>query len=115
MAEKVTVELVDDIDGSRAVETVEFRIDGSSYLIDLSSRNAMKLRQHLAEFISAGRRSEQASATPTTVASNTVSASKRQENQTVREWAREAGHSVADRGRLPQELLIRFQAAKETS
>ncbi len=45
MAKKVTVTLVDDVDGEAAAdESVEFSIDGVTYEIDLSSKNAEKLR-----------------------------------------------------------------------
>ena len=44
MAQRVQVILEDDIDGGSAAETVSFSIDGSSYEIDLSKKNAAKLR-----------------------------------------------------------------------
>ena len=48
MAKKVTVTLVDDFDGAGAAdETVEFGLDGVSYEIDLSAKNAAKLRNEL--------------------------------------------------------------------
>src|SRR4051812_6696210 len=50
------VRLVDDIDGEAADETVEFGIDGKSYEIDLSKDNAGRLRDALADFVSAARR-----------------------------------------------------------
>ena len=57
MAKKVTVTLVDDFDGDGpADETVEFSIDGVSYEIDLSAKNAKKLREDLKQWIEAGRR-----------------------------------------------------------
>ena len=57
MAKKVTVTLVDDFDGDGpADETVEFSIDGVAYEIDLSARNAKKLREDLKQWIEAGRR-----------------------------------------------------------
>ena len=57
MAKKVTVTLVDDFDGSGpADETVEFSIDGVSYEIDLSAKNAQKLRDDFKHWIDAGRR-----------------------------------------------------------
>ena len=43
MAQKVTVSLVDDLDGSEAEESVEFGLDGATYQIDLSSKNATKI------------------------------------------------------------------------
>src|ERR1700710_408070 len=57
MAKKVTVTLVDDFDGEGAAdETVEFALDGVSYEIDLSSKNATKLRRDLKQWVEAGRR-----------------------------------------------------------
>ena len=57
MAKKVTVTLVDDFDGEGAAdETVEFGLDGVSYEIDLSSKNAAKLRGDLKQWVDAGRR-----------------------------------------------------------
>jgi len=49
------IRLVDDLDGEAADETVEFGIDGKSYEIDLSKDNAGRLRDALAEFVSAAR------------------------------------------------------------
>ena len=57
MAKKVTVTLVDDFDGDGAAdETVEFSLDGVSYEIDLSAKNAQKLRDELKRWMDAGRR-----------------------------------------------------------
>ena len=44
MAQQVNVVLVDDLDGSEAGETVVFGLDGTTYEIDLSEKNAKKLR-----------------------------------------------------------------------
>lgn len=56
MAQKVTVTLVDDLDGGQADETVEFALDGVSYQIDLSNDNATELRDALANYVSSARR-----------------------------------------------------------
>jgi len=45
MAQKVTVEMTDDLDGSQADTTVRFAIDGTTYEIDLSKRNAAAMRR----------------------------------------------------------------------
>ena len=47
MAQQVQVVLVDDLDGGKAAETVSFALDGVSYEIDLSDKNAAKLRDAL--------------------------------------------------------------------
>ncbi len=56
MASKTVVELLDDLDGGRADETVTFALDGVDYEIDLSAANARALRGVLAEFIAHAHR-----------------------------------------------------------
>src|ERR1700675_2021006 len=57
MAKKVDVTLVDDFDGEGAAdETVEFGLDGVTYEIDLSAKNATKLRNDLKQWVEASRR-----------------------------------------------------------
>ena len=56
MAQRVRVDLVDDIDGSAAEESVEFALDGVSYVIDLSTENAAELRETLAKWTKSARR-----------------------------------------------------------
>jgi hypothetical protein len=51
MAQKVNVQLVDDLDGSTAESTVEFGLDGVHYAIDLSADNAAQLRDAVATYI----------------------------------------------------------------
>jgi hypothetical protein len=45
MARKTYVELIDDINGDKAEETVSFALDGVAYEIDLTAENAEKLRE----------------------------------------------------------------------
>ena len=56
MATKVLTTLQDDIDGSAATETVHFALDGVEWEIDLSERNANRLRNNLSVFIQHGRK-----------------------------------------------------------
>ncbi len=56
MAQKVDVRFVDDLDGSEAAGTVTFALDGKAYEIDLSDENAARLRDSLATFVAAARR-----------------------------------------------------------
>ncbi|MDQ3404192.1 MAG: Lsr2 family protein [Actinomycetota bacterium] len=108
MAQKVTVSLVDDLDGSEAEETVEFGLDGAAYTIDLSSDNAERLREALADFVDHARRSGGRKRAPGKVtvgrAPRTATAD-REQNQAIREWARKQGMKVSDRGRIPSEVL----------
>ena len=56
MAERVTVELVDDLDGSVADETVHFTWVGKSLVIDLNKKNGDKLRKAIEPFVAAASR-----------------------------------------------------------
>ncbi|MFC0081615.1 Lsr2 family protein [Aciditerrimonas ferrireducens] len=48
-------QLTDDIDGSEAEETVVFGLDGKTYEIDLSKKNAAALRKALAVYVEHAR------------------------------------------------------------
>lgn len=63
MAEKIHIELIDDLDGSPAAETVSFALDGVTYDIDLNEKNARTLRSVLAGYSEAGRAMTRAAAT----------------------------------------------------
>ncbi len=111
MAKQTTVTLIDDIDGSEADESVEFTIDGKSYEIDLSSANSARLRDALAPFIAAarrsgGRRSGAASAAPAPARQST----DRELNQAIREWAVKEGMKISERGRIPSNVLEAYHA-----
>jgi methionine aminopeptidase len=54
MAKRTIHMLVDDIDGGEADETVRFAVDGVQYEIDLSKKNATKMRNAFARYIEAG-------------------------------------------------------------
>ena len=56
MAKQVITLLTDDLDGGEADRTVEFGLDGVNYTIDLSEKNAGKLRKALDPFLNAATR-----------------------------------------------------------
>ncbi|MFD1505429.1 Lsr2 family protein [Georgenia yuyongxinii] len=108
MAQKVQVTLVDDIDGSPADETVTFALDGISYEIDLTERHASALRESFAEWVGHARRSggRKISAKRSTGGrSDAADAGK------VREWARQQGYEVSERGRISAEIREAYDKA----
>ena len=109
MAQKVTVSLIDDLDGDKAEETVEFGLDGKNYEIDLSSSNAEKLRDALASYVAAARRPggrrRGGAAAPASAAAARRPSVDREQNQAIRDWARKRGMKVSDRGRIPADVL----------
>ena len=112
MAKKVTVTLVDDFDGDGpADETVEFAIDGVSYEIDLSAKNAKKLREDLKQWIEAGRRVGGRRRGRSGGSGRGRASIDREQSAAIREWARRSGHKVSTRGRIPAEIIDAFHAA----
>lgn len=62
MSKKTVITLIDDIDGTEAIETITFTLDGTSYEIDLSAENAGKFRFALEPYTAAARRTTRQSA-----------------------------------------------------
>ncbi|MDI5975508.1 histone-like nucleoid-structuring protein Lsr2 [Amycolatopsis magusensis] len=113
MAQKVLVEMIDDIDGEIATQTVPFGLDGVSYEIDLSDDNAANLRDELARFIAAGRRTGGRKVRLATGESaSSSSGADRERARQVREWARENGYQVSERGRISAEITEAFEEAQ---
>ncbi|EUA23585.1 protein lsr2 [Mycobacterium xenopi 4042] len=110
MAKKVTVTLIDDFDGEApADETVEFGLDGVTYEIDLSSKNAAKLRNDLKQWVEAGRRVGGAPGRAS--AGRGRGTIDREQSAAIREWARRNGRNVSSRGRIPADIIEAFHAA----
>lgn len=105
MAQKVLVSLVDDLDGSEADETIEFGLDGISYQIDLSAKNAQGLRESLAQYVDHARRSGGRKRSPRAAGTGKSATVDREQNQAIRAWARKSGYAVSDRGRIPTEVV----------
>jgi nucleoid-associated protein Lsr2 len=112
MAQKVQTLFIDDLDGSEAEGTVRFGLDGAEYEIDLNAEHARELRDALARYVGAARRAAGSARRPAR-AGRRGSAGGPNPTE-VREWAKEQGIEVKDRGRVPAELVVRFKAATGT-
>jgi hypothetical protein len=113
MAQKVQVLLVDDLDGGEATETVSFSLDGSSYEIDLSAKNADELRDAFAKYVGVARkagRSGSASAGRSAAGgrSRGSAAMDRDQAAAIRSWAKKQGLQVSDRGRIPASIIEQY-------
>jgi len=108
---KLVTQLVDDLDGGHADETVSFALDGRSYEIDLSEDNASTLRKALDEYVSRARKAGDAGRDRKS-GSTTV---QRDPSQTraIREWAQNNGHAISSRGRIPRPVITAYEAAHD--
>jgi hypothetical protein len=113
MAKQVVTLLTDDIDGSEADSTIEFGLDGVNHTIDLSEKNADKLRKVLEPYLAAASRVRR-NATSRIPARSTAapSRSNRDQNQAIREWAAKNGYEVSERGRIPTSIVEAFHSKR---
>ncbi len=117
MARKVQVILSDDLDDSvPADETVTFALDGTTYEIDLSEKNAAEMRDAFGKYVSAarkvsGRSSGRASGAGRSRATGGGGRMDREQAGAIRDWARKNGHAVSDRGRIPASVVEAYEAA----
>lgn len=109
MVQKTQVVLIDDIDGSDADETVTFAIDGVGYEIDLTAAHASELREAFASWVGHARKAGRSVAAART--SGRRAGADRAQLAKIREWARENGHKVSERGRIPGSVLEAYEAA----
>src|ERR1700710_1727065 len=86
MAQVTNVKLLDDIDGTKAVETVSFGVDGVGYEIDLNAKNVKASVPS-----SVGRGAARPKSTGPDAAS-------------IRAWANETGVPVSVRGRVSADV-----------
>ena len=110
MAKRVETRLIDDLDGSEAAESVQFGLDGVVFGIDLSEVHAKELRAVLDPYVAAGTKVTARSASRGRTAV-VPSGQQRERNQAIRTWAVANRHQVAERGRIPQDIVAWFEAA----
>jgi hypothetical protein len=108
MAQITEVRLLDDLDGGEAAESVAFSLDGKSYEIDLSEKNAAALRDAFAPFVSSARRAGGAAAVSPPRMS-TRAGRPREESAAIREWASANGLEVSARGRISSTVLAAYE------
>lgn len=104
MAQKVTVEMTDDLDGSPADVTVVFAVDGTAYEIDLSKRNAAAMRRAFDRYIEHARKAGRGRR-------GSRRGRDRHYSAAVREWAKARGLKVSERGRIPADVVVEYEKA----
>jgi hypothetical protein len=108
MAKQTQIILIDDLSGETIADgkggTVTFGLDGVEYAIDLTDKNADKLRTALSSYVAGATRVGRKSGTRGTRSQSGPSARE------VRDWARSNGFKVPDRGRIPNDVREAFDA-----
>ncbi len=107
LASTFHVQLIDDLTGEDAEETVRFSLDGADYEIDLTTANAAELRAVLSQYAAKGRRLRGSSAGR----ARTAAPLSREETRKIRDWANANGYNPSDRGRIRQDIQQAYTAA----
>ena len=93
---EMLVNMVDDIDGSRAAETVRFGLDGETFELNLSKAHAEELRRSLQPYVKTARktrRNRNGRRLPS-------AAIDQDQARAIRDWAKRNGMNVSDSGQV---------------
>jgi hypothetical protein len=108
MVQKTVVTVVCDLphDGEiEGNETVSFSVDSSAYEIDVCAVHAKELHDIFNGFIAHARRVTGASRRR-----KSRSGPGRERSSEIRQWARERGEKVSERGRIPASIIQEYEA-----
>ena len=114
MAQRTQVVLIDDLDGNEIKDggqSISFSFNGTDYSIDLSGTNAGKFEQAVSPYIEhaqrvGGRRSSNRGGSAASKPTGTV------DSKAVRAWAQSNGIELSSRGRIPADVVEKYQAAQ---
>jgi nucleoid-associated protein Lsr2 len=116
---KATVDvLVDDLDGSEAVETVRIGWNGDWRELDLSKRNLASLSKALDRYWNVSRTfspNRRSSRRRPNAASSSPAAKAERDPKLIRAWATANGISIPARGRIPGDVERRYDEANGRS
>jgi hypothetical protein len=105
-AQKIQTLFIDDIDGGEAEGTVRFGLDGADYEIDLNAKHSEDLRNALANYVAHARK---VGGTARRGAARGGRRASTVDTVAARAWAREQGIGIKDRGRVPADVVAKYQ------
>lgn len=111
MALQYQAQYIDDIDGTDlgdTADTITFSFDGKDYTIDLGEANSEAFREAMAPYIEAAQRVSSAKRKSARKAGGKNSSS---DTKAIRAWAKENGHNVSERGRIPADVMAAYAEA----
>jgi hypothetical protein len=106
MAQKIQTLFIDDIDGGAAEGTVRFALDGTEYEIDLSAAHTEELHKALANYVAHARKT---GGTARRTPRGRRGSADAIDTIKVRNWARENGYDIKDRGRVPAGIVAKYR------
>ncbi|KUG57049.1 hypothetical protein AVL62_16075 [Serinicoccus chungangensis] len=113
MAQRVVTQFVSDLSGEelgKEGETITFGWKGSTYEVDLSTDEAAEFAKLLQPYLRAGRK---VSGGTRRAGTSSASQQDRERTKAIRQWAKENGHSVSDRGRISAEVVAAYESAQK--
>jgi hypothetical protein len=114
VAQKVSVTYACDLDDKEIPvgeqHSLTFGLDGQEYEIDLCAKHSERFSQVVGKFTEHARREAvRGSRRKRRTAAN------RQRSAEIRAWAKHSGFEVSDRGRIPTDVLNRFETKRKQS
>lgn len=102
MARHTITQYVDDLDDTPLnedeVQIIRFSFDGADYVLDVSKDNARKFYDVLEPFLTVARE-------------DTKDVLEKANPADIRKWAQSKGMDVANRGKIPHEILQAYRNA----
>lgn len=102
MARREITQYFDDLDGTllsdEEINVIRFSLDGTDYVLDLSADNARNFRELLQPYIEVARE-------------ETPNVLQKADPADIRRWAQSKGMDVANRGKIPHEIMRAYQEA----
>jgi hypothetical protein len=110
VAQKVSVTFACDYDSKEIPDgeqlTRSFSLDGKDYEIDLCEKHSQKFDEVVTRFAERARR-----VTGRVRAPKRRTAAHRQRSADIRAWAKTSGIEVSDRGRIPAQVIRKYEAS----
>jgi Lsr2 len=110
VAQKVSVTFACDYDSKEIPDgeqmTRAFSLDGRDYEIDLCEKHSQKFDEVLRRFSDRARK-----VTGRVTRTKRRTAAHRQHSAEVRAWAKRSGIEVSDRGRIPAQVIKKYESS----
>lgn len=109
MARREITQYFDDFDktplNEEDLHIVRFGFEGTDYILDLSEDNAREFQRLLEPYINAARK------VTTPRVPRRESVSTRGNSRAIRQWAQDQGLKIANRGKIPHEIIDAYDKA----